>query len=213
MKRIATQGIYYIEPLDGSREWYWGMDYTHGDLYEAEEMFRQGHPVSQNKLLFVHYPDGKVVQPVIAEKGQYFGCPICYDNQIILLKADFPAEKIEIIQFDNTIEHMAVLAVLDLSDIEDCYNLMLKGSPLMLTRQGQDNKFQILWPKNTEFYMEDRETFLFGRGEKLYFFEWYDEFPEYREEVIVRNKDTGEIIEKIPGSMTLMPDGQMWILV
>ena len=66
MKRIETQGIYCIEPLDGSREWYWGMDYTGGDLYEAEELFRQGHPV------------------------------------------------------------------LALSSVEDCYNLMLKGSPPML---------------------------------------------------------------------------------
>ena len=132
MKRIETQGIYCIEPLDGSREWYWGMDYTGGDLYEAEELFRQGHPVSQNKLLFIHYPDGKVVQPVIAEKGQYLGRPICCNNQIILLKVDFPAEKIEIIHFDNTLKHMSVLAVLALPSVEDCYNLMLKGSPPML---------------------------------------------------------------------------------
>lgn len=210
MKRITTQGLHCIELLDGSREWYWGMDYTSGDLYEVEELFRQGHSVSQNKLLFIHYPDGKVAQPVIAEKGQYLGRPICCNNQIILLKVDFPSEKIEIIQFDNTLKHMAVLAVLALSDVEDCYNLMLKGSPLMLTRQGQDHKFQILWPESAAFYMEDTETFLFGIDEKLYFSAWY-ETPEYWEETIVRNKSTGEIVKRIPGSMMLMPDGQVWI--
>ncbi len=32
MKRIETQGITYIEPLDGScGEWYWGSDYASGD--------------------------------------------------------------------------------------------------------------------------------------------------------------------------------------
>lgn len=142
MKRIMTQGLYCIEPLDGSREWYWGMDYANGDLYEAEELFKQGHPVSQNKLLFIHYPDGEVVQPVIAEKGQYLGCPICYNNQIILLKIDFPAEKIEIIQFDTTLKCRTVLAVLALSRVEDCYNLMLKGSPLMLTRRDRIINFK-----------------------------------------------------------------------
>ena len=40
MKRIETQGITYIEPLVGCNEWYWGTDYIHGDLYEAEELFR-----------------------------------------------------------------------------------------------------------------------------------------------------------------------------
>lgn len=211
MKRIETQGICCIEPLDGSREWYWGMDYTSGDLYEAEELFRQGHPVSQNKLLFIHYPDGKVTQPIIAEKGQYLGRPICCNNQIILLKVDFSAEKIEIIQFDNTLKRMTVLAVLALSSVEDCYNLMLKGSPLMLTRQGQDNKFQIIWPESAAFHTEDTETFLFGIDERLYFSAWYEE-PEYQEETIVRDKTTGEIIERTHGSMMLMPDGQMWVL-
>ncbi|MCI8431549.1 MAG: hypothetical protein HFI16_15065, partial [Lachnospiraceae bacterium] len=50
MKKIEAQGITYIEPLDGSREWYWGADYASGDLYEAEELFRMGHPVNRNKL-------------------------------------------------------------------------------------------------------------------------------------------------------------------
>ena len=68
-KKINTQGITYIEPLVGCNEWYWGMDYTHGDLYEAEELFRDGRPVSQNKLLFVHDPDGTVVQPVVAQES------------------------------------------------------------------------------------------------------------------------------------------------
>ena len=36
MKRIITKGISCLEPLDGSRKWNWGMDYTSGDLYEAE---------------------------------------------------------------------------------------------------------------------------------------------------------------------------------
>ena len=43
MKRIETQGITYIEPLDCSRgEWYWGSDYASGDLYEAEELSGTG---------------------------------------------------------------------------------------------------------------------------------------------------------------------------
>lgn len=31
MKHIHTNGITYLEPLSGSNEWYWGMDYTSGD--------------------------------------------------------------------------------------------------------------------------------------------------------------------------------------
>lgn len=30
MKQIITNGITNLEPLRGSSEWYWGMDYTGG---------------------------------------------------------------------------------------------------------------------------------------------------------------------------------------
>ena len=46
MKRITTNGITNLEPLTGSREWYWGADYASGDLYEAGGTFpqRPSHP-------------------------------------------------------------------------------------------------------------------------------------------------------------------------
>ena len=35
----------------GIAEWYWATDYIHGDLYEAEELFRQGHLVRSNRFV------------------------------------------------------------------------------------------------------------------------------------------------------------------
>jgi len=210
MKRIDTQGITFIEPLEGSREWYWGMDYTSGDLYEAEELFRDGRPVNQNKLVLIHYPDGRVVQPVTAGSGQYLGRPIFYEGKIILLRADFPAGEIAILQYD-TIDQVSVLAAIPLTDVKDCYNIMLKRRPLMLTRQGSEDKFQILWPEKVEFAIGATEAFDFRMDEKLYFSSWHED-PSYREEVLVRDIRSGEIIERIPGSMTVMPDGQIWLL-
>ena len=37
---IPAGGINYLETLEGTDRWRWGMDYTDGDLYEAEERFR-----------------------------------------------------------------------------------------------------------------------------------------------------------------------------
>ena len=210
MKRIDTQGITYIEPLEGSSEWYWGMDYTSGDLYEAEELFRDGHPINQNRLLLIHYPDGRTVQPVTAGSGQYLGRPICYEGKIILLRVDFPAGKIEILQYDMA-DQVSVLAAVPLSDVKDCYNIMLKRWPLMLTRQGSEDQFQILWPEKVEFAIGATEAFDVRIGEKLYFSSWHED-PSYREEVLVRDIHSGKIVEKIPGSITVMPDGQVWLL-
>ena len=47
--------------LDFNDEWYWGSDFSCGDLYEAEEVYRSGGTFTPNRLIFVHFPDGKVV--------------------------------------------------------------------------------------------------------------------------------------------------------
>ena len=55
MKVIETKGITYLEKFDETAEWYWGSNYTGGDLYEAEEIFNSGNLLEPNKLIFVHY--------------------------------------------------------------------------------------------------------------------------------------------------------------
>ena len=80
MKIIDIRGILNMEPVrGGTDEWYWATDYIHGDLYEAEELFRDGHPVKSNRLYLIHYPDGAVYEPVPPVDGQYLGYPV-YDD-------------------------------------------------------------------------------------------------------------------------------------
>ena len=64
MKTIDTHGITYIEPVpEGTSEWYYGISYEHGDLYEAEEVFLESESVLGNSLCLIHYPDGEVFWP------------------------------------------------------------------------------------------------------------------------------------------------------
>ena len=78
MKRIVTNGITDLEPLAGSSQWYWGADYASGDLYEAEELFRSGHPIRKNRLVLVRCPEGTVYEPVCTKPGSI------WRNQCIL---------------------------------------------------------------------------------------------------------------------------------
>ncbi len=211
MKKISANGITYIEPLDGSCEWYWGTDYTHGDLYEAEELYQAHHPVTCNQLVFVHYPNGRVVEPIKGKAGQYFGRPVSYSGKIQILLADFPKSLLQIFQYDDTLKQVSETVSLSLEMIENCYNLLLRQSPLMLTRQANDGKFQIIWPEKVEFDIGGTESFYKREGDKLYFCRWYEE-PDYQEEVVIRKYPVGEILEIIPGAWTEMPDGQIWIL-
>lgn len=211
MKRIATHGITYIEPLDGSCEWYWGNDYVKGDLYEAEELYRDHHPVTCNRLVFVHYPDGRVVEPIKGKEGQYFGQPISYDGKIQILLADFSKSSLHIFQYDDTENQVTQTVSLPLTVVENCYNLLLRQSPLMLTRQTEDGKFRIIWPEKVEFDIAGTESFFERKGDKLYFCRWYEE-PDYREEIVIRKYPSGEVIEVIPGAWKEMPNGQIWVL-
>ena len=212
MKRIITNGIVNLEPLEGSSEWYWGADYASNDLYEAEELFRSGHAIDKNRLILIHRLDGTVYEPVCTKPGQYLGKPVYHNGQIVLLLVDFPKKEIRILIFHAAEGTTEALAVLPLSIVADCYNLMLEASPLMLTRSAHDNQFQILWPERRDFAIEDHEIFEFLEGNRLYTSVWYED-PDYREELLVRDYHTGELLERIPGNFRRMPDGQKWLLV
>ena len=122
-----------MRPVSGSAEWYWCCDYVSGDLYEAEELYQDGHPIKQNRLLFLHYPDGHTVEPIVAHEGQYFGAPGFENGRLQILMADFPAGKIYVFQYNPTPEQLTLRAELSRSAIKDCYNLMFQQSPLMLS--------------------------------------------------------------------------------
>ncbi len=64
MKIIQTNGITNINELENSGGWYWETDYTGGDLYEAEELFRDGHEIRCTRLILLHDPDGEMKEPI-----------------------------------------------------------------------------------------------------------------------------------------------------
>lgn len=211
MKIIDTHGIISIEPLAGSREWYWGSDYTHGDLYEAEELFQDHHPVNCNRLVFVHYPDGRVAEPIEGRAGQYFGQPISCGGKIQILLADFPKSLLRILQYDDAADQISPVVSLPLTEVEDCFNLLLHDSPLMLTKQENDGTFQVIWPEKVAFTVDGTETFVGRQGDELHFSRWFED-PDYREEIVTRKYPTGEVLRVIPGAWNRMPDGQIWLL-
>lgn len=96
--------------------------------------------------------------------------------------------------FNEAEETIEPLAVLPLSTVADCYNFMLEASPLVLTRSAHDNRFHIRWPERRDFVVEDNEYFEFREENKLYPSILYGD-PDYREKVLVRDFDTGEVLE------------------
>ena len=212
MKSVDLDGSKNLQLVrGGTDEWYWSMDYTSGDLYEAEELFQMKHKVECNRLYLIHYPDGRVYGPIPRAKGRYLGEPVYDHGAIAILMVDFAERMIHILRFDPASGETTETARLPLSSVKDCYNLLLHTSPLMLTRQANDNIFEIIWPERVRFPIGDTESFNFREGGKLYFTAWYED-PEYREETVVRALRTGEILERFPGDIRIMPNGDKWHL-
>ena len=216
-RTIETGGITFIEPVQGAtNEWYYGLDYDHGDLFEAEELFKAGHVVKGRKLCIVHYPDGQVYFPVPKKEGHYSERPVFIDEGIFIIDVDFPNGTIRIVRFDCKSCTIGVHAEIPLSDVKDCYNLHLYIAPLTLTRQCvADNEFEIIWPEKVSFRMDDHDSFFLRDGDRLYFNRWHEEgegaYYKYSEETIVRDL-SGNDIETLPGDVMLMPNGEIWNL-
>ena len=212
MKSIDLHGSKSLQLVrGGTDEWYWSMDYTSGDLYEAEELFQMKHEVECNSLYLIHYPDGKVYEPVPRTKDRYLGEPVYDSGTIAILMVDFAESMTHILRFDPASGETTETVQLPLSSVKDCYNLLLHTNPLTLTRQANDNTFEIIWPERVRFSIGDTESFGFREGDRLYFTAWYED-PEYREETVVRALQIGEILERFPGDIWIMPNGEKWHL-
>ena len=211
LKAIETKGIQYIDRVPGSDRWFWGMDYTSGDLYEAEELFDDGHEIRMNRLVLVSYPDGTVREPVVAEVGQYLGSPVFTEGRLFLLLVDFNDRSIRILRCSEDCDEAEVYVELPLDLAKDCYNLMLHIEPLTLTRQGHEDRFQVIWPEQGDFEIAPSETLDSRCGDVLIFEKWFED-PHYREVTVVRRYPSGEVLETMDGGVRRMPDGQLWLL-
>lgn len=215
MKTIETGGITYIEPVPGAAGgWYFGMDHEHGDLYEAEEIFRSGRAVKGRKLCLIRYPDGQVFEPVPKREGHYSDKPVFLDGGIFIIDVDFPGGQIRIFRFDCKEGKTCVQANIPLSSVKDCYNLSLQTAPLTLTRQCTGKcEFEIIWPERTGFFMDHHDSFFLRDGDRLFFNRWHEEGEgagyRYWEETVVKDL-SGEVIEILPGDVMRMPDGEIW---
>ncbi len=209
MKRIDTQGITYLQPLDGTDQWYYSIDFPDGDMYEAEELHAMGREITGTRLLLIHYPDGEIIEPIKRKKGLCLGRPLFCDGRICFLGVHFKEGIIHVFEYDPQARRLNEPVLLPLREVENCYNLMLHNSPLTLSRQPGNGTFEILWPERKTYSIDVRESFFLREGSRLYFNIWYED-PDYREETIVRDAETGEIIETLKGDLFLMPNGEIW---
>ncbi len=215
MKTIDADGITYAEHVPGATsEWYFGMDYVHGDLYEAEKLFHDGYPVTGRKLCLIHYPDGQSFFPLPKMEGHYSEMPVYLEGNIYMIDVDFPNGLIRIVRFDCNDHQVSIHAELPLAAVKDCYNLQLHIKPLTLSRQC-GNELEIVWPEKIRLSMEDHDSFFLRDENRLFFNRWFVEREgadyRYYEETVIKDL-SGTVIEILSGDVMQMPNGELWHL-
>ncbi|MBR2812011.1 MAG: hypothetical protein IKD69_11585 [Solobacterium sp.] len=208
MKDIFLNGISWLNIVPcGTSEWYFGRRYDAGDLDEAKQIYEDRHVYPGCRLVFVHYPDGRVLEPLQPRINTWYSEPIHTGGILFFLVADFEKNTLAVMSFDPGKQDLREETVLTLPD--DCVNLMLHGETLTLSRPT-DTGLELLWPDVRHVPTGERESFFFRRDEKLYFMHWVED-PDYRVDIVVRDTD-GNIVENMPGDIMIMPDGQLWHL-
>lgn len=211
MRKIHIAGVNGLRPVPGaSGEWYFGIGYEQGDIYEAEEIFRAGGTVRGRALCLVKHPEGRVYRPVPVKENEYPGEPAFCDGKIAFPLVRFAAGEIRVEMFDCATKRTKTAAVIPYEGVKDCYNLAINAAPLTLTRHVVGEELEILWPERVAITPGERESFFHREGEKLYFARWCED-PDYREETVVRNL-RGKLIAEYGTGAEVMPDGELWLL-
>ena len=89
----------------------------------------------------------------------------------------------------------------------DCYQFVIKRLIEIAETRINTGFFKQL----DLFWINDREALNFRDGDKLYFNVWYED-PDYREETVVRSLHDGTILERFPGDIRIMPNGERWLI-
>ena len=93
MNTIKINGLAggYPETIDGTSEWYYSQKGANDflDLYEAEELIKDGHPFYGMNCHLIHFPDGEVFSPFELRENFYVDAPVWDDGKFYFLCVDF----------------------------------------------------------------------------------------------------------------------------
>mgnify|MGYP000683058873 CR=1 FL=1 len=68
MNTIKINGLEggYLETIDGTSAWYYSQQGANDflDLYEDEELIKDGNPFYGRNCYLIHFPDGEVFSPL-----------------------------------------------------------------------------------------------------------------------------------------------------
>jgi len=199
----------YLEKVEETNSWYYAQWTPCSEAYEVPD-FKNNYPGT--RLYFIKYPSGEVFEPVKQEKNVFLERPVYGQNEdsFGMIRYDFNNEVIQALLVKPECESVKVLTEVPFSKGGDMVNVRLITSPFALVKHDvHGDAVDFLWPEEMHLQLEENENLQFQEDGKLYTSKWIEE-PDYREEIIIRSKENGSILERSPGYFRRMPDGSLW---
>lgn len=206
----------YVENIDGqTRYGYSFSDYQ--DFYEIEEIIKYSGYYKGSIIRFHDFETGQLYIPFDLEKNVVYGRVTFLDSFYYFLKADFNTYLITLYSYypGKTPEKKEDFYIKNLN----LYNLMIIGdNPYVVS---SDENLEIYSPIRKTIKLENNETCLFIKDDKLYISAWIEEgwddennvaSPnyEYYNKFIIKDMN-GKIISEERGNLFQNIDGKWWL--
>lgn len=207
----------YIERIDGQNRFgYSKPDFV--DMYDLIE-FSQHGGYRGNELEFYDFETGIVYKPFDKKRNVVYGNPVYLNEFLYFLKTDYDNKRVALYRYlpEIVLEEVTELEISEL----DLYNLAIVGDPLHIISQGSDDGFRCYYPIKTSFHLDERESVVLIKDNKIYIEKWIEEGWDdekncatdqykYYTEIIVKDF-AGKIIEKYIGCLNRSSTGDWWI--
>lgn len=202
----------YPENIDGTTEWFYCKQ---PDFLDVEDLLETpDNFIFEGNQVFLINISGRIFEPIQQEHNVFLSKPIynADDNALAIIKYDFSKECIQIVKYDIQTDSCSVIGEVPLSKGEDLINVrILQNSYVLIKHEFIEDITNILYPVEKQIQLEKNEDLFLISDGRLISSKWIED-PDYREEIIVRDFNTTEIITRKNGYVSIMPNGEIWML-
>lgn len=200
----------YPEKIEGTSQWFYGQVTPCSEAYEVPAY--NGN--YSGTRLYIFNIDRKVYEPFKQEKNVFINPPVYSNkhNSFEIVRFDFNKSLIQAFEYVPEPERLTPLVELAMSEFDDIVNIRIIKEPFTLIKyDGLNDSVRFIWPEERQYQLEVNEILCFLDDGMLITTKWYED-PDYREEVIFRNSATGEVVDRKAGYISVMPNGEKWLM-
>lgn len=208
VKEFSNRENIYAECIEGSDKWFYCQ--IPNSVY-PDDLLETDYEFEGTQLIMLNI-QGEMFEPIKREKNVCLSQPYYNvdENKFLVIRSDFNNQVIQLIKFSTALNDASVIFEMPLKNGKDMINLSVVSNSDIFAKYD-DEKFQIFYPYDTSFCLEEHESVFAVNNDKFICSKWFEN-PDYKEEIIIRSIPDGKIIDRKLGYSEIMPNGELWLM-